>query len=832
MSCSLICAVGAMVTSFKETLVQNAINESGYYHLQLEGADDKELQTLKNNRDIKNIHTIYDNGYGILENCQNKDKPYVSLYSMDSETFEFLKFNLIEGTFPKNENEVIISKHIIENGKVDLKLNDKISFDIGSRQTLEGAELKHSNPYNKDEEKLENVIHREFTIVGIIERPSYDFESYSSPGYTIITTNTNIGKQNAFITLKNVKEYQRAITGIMGATDYDSLWKDTNWITKHKFENFSINNELLRWEAFAFSDETVSMLYAVVGVVIFIIMFTSVFCIRNSFAIATSEKMKMYGMLASVGATKRQIKKNVIFECLMLGIVAIPLGIISGIFATFVLIKIVNLIAGEYMLGNIDGIVVKVTMMPVLISVILGIITIYLSALSSAKRASKVSPIELLRNSEKIKIKPKKLKAPKIISKLFGEGGELAYKNLKRSKKKYRTTVISISISIFIFIAMNSFLVNAFDLSNNYYKDYDYNLRMNIREISEEDIEKIVNVDGVNEKYISYKCSKDLKIFDLSKINTEGGILVVSEDARYDKEKGISVKTGKGKRACLEIIGLDNDSFIKYANKVGVDGKKLNDSGILFDSHLFYNNDKLMEARRYTYQKGDTITGEFGDSDLSIKIGAVTDVAPYGKENSNYIDGYLILNADKYKDIEFLHNALYIQADDTSKVRDELEKYDFAKSVTYTDYAERAKEDNAMNLIIKIFLYGFIAIITLIGVTNIFNTITSNMELRQKEFAMLKSVGMTSKEFNKMINLETIFYSVKALIYGIILGLLGTFAIYIAFSVKIEKGMYIPIKPILISIIAVFILVFTIMRYSIAKINKQNTIETIRNENI
>ena len=94
------------------------------------------------------------------------------------------------------------------------------------------------------------------------------------------------------------------------------------------------------------------------------------------------------------------------------------------------------------------------------------------------------------------------------------------------------------------------------------------------------------------------------------------------------------------------------------------------------------------------------------------------------------------------------------------------------------------------------------------------------MELRQKEFAMLKSIGMTKKEFNKMINLETIFYSSKSLIYGIALGLIGTFVIYKAFSIKIEKGIYIPLMPIMISIIGVFILVFIIMKYSMKKINK------------
>ena len=153
--------------------------------------------------------------------------------------------------------------------------------------------------------------------------------------------------------------------------------------------------------------------------------------------------------------------------------------------------------------------------------------------------------------------------------------------------------------------------------------------------------------------------------------------------------------------------------------------------------------------------------------------------------------------------------------------------------IGYDNIAMSVKEEKSMILIVKIFLYGFIAVITLIGVTNIFNTITSNMELRQSEFASLKSIGMTKKEFNRMINLETIFYSVKSLVYGIILGLIGTLAMYRAFSMKIVTGeAYIPYSAILISVVAVFILVFAIMRYSIKKINKQNIIETIRKENI
>lgn len=150
----------------------------------------------------------------------------------------------------------------------------------------------------------------------------------------------------------------------------------------------------------------------------------------------------------------------------------------------------------------------------------------------------------------------------------------------------------------------------------------------------------------------------------------------------------------------------------------------------------------------------------------------------------------------------------------------------------FYNYEEQAKRDRAISIVISIFLYGFIVVITLIGVTNIFNVLTSNMQLRQNEFAMLKSVGMTKKEFNRMINLEVLFYSSKSLIYGCILGILGSYLIHTSYSEKLELPYHLPLGAIIISVVFVFIIVYTIMRYSIKKINKQNIIETIRKETI
>ena len=807
-----------MTTSFRETLLQGAISKRGYYHIKLSDITENDIKDIKNNRDIKDIKQIQEVGYAELKTSQNKDKPYIHLYSMENSTFEFLKFKLIEGNFPKNENEIIISKHIITNGKSDIKIGDTITLDVGKRISSDNIELDSSCSYNSEHEKIEDSEKHTFKVVGMIERPDYTFENTGDPGYTMITTNLNRGKTEAYLSLKKPKEYKSSISELLGV-NYDDLdvIEKNGGETKYKHE---INSEILRWEVFAFSDSTVSMLYSVIGVVIFIIIFTSVFCIRNSFAISITEKIKMYGMLSSVGATRKQIKKNVIFEAMALGLIGIPLGILSGLFADFVLLKIVNVLLSDALVGYANGIVFKVSIIPIIISIILGFITIYLSAISSAKKAAKVSPIEQLRNSDEIKIKNKKLKTPKIIEKVFKTGGVLAYKNLKRSKKKYRTTVISIAVSVFIFITMNAFITNMFDLTGQYYEDYDYNFIVESSKFTDEEINKIVKQESVESYHILYQPKRMYEIRDLSKIHEYGKELITEELS--------------GEKYCgLYLVALDEASFKEYSKKIGVKFEDVKDTGILCDEYNEYDKETgAVELKRlYKYEKGDTIVGEYNKEELKIKVGDVSKIKPYGLERVFYDGGYLVVNKNEFKNIDFSDDVtITIQSNNTTELQTAIEEKD--SSLTIVNLEDVAKEEKSMILVTNIFLYGLIAVITLIGVTNIFNTITSNMELRQKEFAMLKSIGMTKKEFNRMINLETLFYGTKSLLYGIILGLLGTLAMYKAFSVKIDAGMYIPIKPIIISVIFVFILIFIIMRYSISKINKQNTIETIRKENI
>ena len=461
------------------------------------------------------------------------------------------------------------------------------------------------------------------------------------------------------------------------------------------------------------------------------------------------------------------------------------------------------------------------SLISIILSIFLGIITVYFSAFKSAKKASKVSLIDSIRNSANIKIKPKKLKSSKIVKKWFGIGGDISYKNLKRNKKKYRTTVVSIIVSVAVFIALSTFMDLAFKSIKSDLISFDYNVSMQVADkaLHNKALET-VNLEGVK----NYGVIKSNSLI-IDKPKFSQNYLKISKENKLETDNNIFLVTVSEK---------EYQSFIKSLN---LDYDQVKDKGILFDTiNLNYysiKNKKNKEyyTRKYDYQKGDLIESKIEDTEtkFSIEIAKVVDKEPFiGDELENII---IVSNNlfEKYASSERME--IYYDAKDASKLQDDID--DIMKDVEYyvNNIEENAKIMNNLFTLIGIFLYGFIIVISLIGITNIFNTITTSMELRKQEFAMLKSIGMTKAEFNKMIRLESIFMGVKSLLFGITIGSILSYLLYKILVVP-GKVFSFPILAISISIIVVFLLITVIMKYSISKINKQNTIETIRNENI
>ena len=605
---------------------------------------------------------------------------------------------------------------------------------------------------------------------------------------------------------KNPKEYEEINKNISNSTGVEKIISNT---------------DLLRYQG-VLNDATLQVLYTIGTIVIVIIVISSVFVIRNSFSISVSEKNRQYGMLASVGATSKQIKKNVLFEGLSIGLIAIPLGILLGIVAIMILLQVVNYLLSDMFVAGLN-LEYSISIIPIIASIIISLITIYLSCLIPAIRASKISPIESIRGNNDIKLKPRKIKTPKFIKKVFGIGGVIASKNLKRSKKKYRTTVISIVVSIFIFISLSSILTLGTKVTTLYYTDFKFNMFVSGGDKTiYEEIAKLDNVDNY-----AYFYEKGLDI-NFEKYSSEFGKQVLG-----DIENG-----------GILLAVYNNEYFKQYIKELGISEENYKKAAILIDDVILYNADNTRTVDRiYNIQSGDEITITDSSKEKSFVITKTTTERPMGLENTYYDSGIIVVSQDfleevfgeKVDESYILDDLLiYSEEDETleNTINDLIKQNENYSELAVYNYNTAVEQQKRIILVVAIFLYGFITVISLIGVTNIFNTITTNMILRSKEFAMLKSIGMTKKEFNRMIRLESIMYGLKALIIGIPLGILGSYFIYKAFALDTDFGYSLPIVPIIISIVFVFIIVGITMKYSLNKINKQNIIETIRKDNI
>ena len=856
---ALLTAVATMAVSLKESVTLRSKKVDGDFHLLLYDMTDKEKESVINNRQVESYYETHEVGYGVLDGCVNDSKPYVYIEALDSDTFEKAEINVTSGRLPEDDSEIVISSHIKTNGGVKYNLGDKITFDIGDR-TYNGKKLYQNDTY-REGEQLEAKQTKTYKVVGICDRLPYGEEPRTAPGYSVITlankADTSLNKSDIYLRFnkKALKDRYDLTADILGVdkTLFNKLNsgkledKEIQTLKSQldKTHSYYINNSLIKYEAFY--DSSVAFVYNMAAVVMVIIIITSAVCISNSFAISINQKTKQYGMLASIGATPRQIRKNVFFEAAFMGVIGIVAGIGGGLSASYILVVLSN----KMLIDTFEmSIVYAPSLLGVLLSIVLAIVTIVLSALVPAIRASRMSPIMAINHSEDIKIKSKSLKTPKLIGKVWGEGGVLAYKNMKRNKRKYRVITISIALSVSTFIALYGFMSLLTESVNRYANDK-IDLRVYMSSY------KSMSVDEANKKVsnIVNRINNETNITDFT--FARGFYASLKDEPKYSSdykevnkyEAGLAENNGY----YISIISLGNEEYGKYIKKLGISKETAQSGGILVDNTYQYinNGDDIKYFNIYDgYKAGDVLTYRIDTSNSSksldnskssddttlydIRIVALSNERPFGYDNAYTSYGYLIVSDDYMNRIDTKNTdstLLNINCDDPDKAQDILvNEFNIGQNYIFNAAQER-RNDEKLILTMKIFLYGFIAIVSLIGITNIFNTVTTGMELRGKEFAMLQSIGMTKKEFDKMIRLESVFYGSKALIIGVVSGTILSYVIYISAG-ESQLKYTLPLLAIVMSVIVVIILLLGIMKYSIAQIRKQNIIETIRNENI
>ena len=835
LSVALVTAVATMYASGLKSLIVYEKYVKGDFHVEFMDVPSDDVKNIKNNNGVENVYLTQEIGYAPLKDSKNSGKPYAYVMGFDKGALENLSIRLTSGRLPQNEDEIIIPTHLKTNGRMDIENNKEITLEVGER--VSGTyKLNQYVGYDADNEKIINTKQKTYKIVGVYERSATNIEPYIAPGYTFISyidDNNFTGNVNIYAKYNKVgsKNHIKVTADIIGVNAdvlnkyyYGSFDNEEELINVHEELDKArygtdFNSYLIALETDPINNSGIGNLGYVVIVVCIIIVFTSVFCIKNSFDISITEKIKQYGMLRSIGATKKQIKNNVFYEATILGLIGIPLGLLLGFIASYILIIVCNILLKDSLTGGLN-MVLSYSVISYIVAILLGIITIYLSALKSARKASKISPIDSIRNSANIKLNSKKLKVPKLINKIFGVGGEISYKNIKRNKKSYRTTIVSLTISVLVFISLTYFM-------NTFMNEIK-------KEVSASEYNIDYNITSKEDKNIINKINQTVKLDNIknySIIRTTNGTF---NNPKYNIEH-------ENINDNIYIVSIGEEAYKKYLKSLNLNYDDVKDKGILVDEIKYSVNkgDKIVnkQDRLYKYNKGDIVSMnlyiESNETNINLSVGAISDVRPFGLQR-NDADVYIVVSDEYYDKINggSQYYNVYFDSTNASKLQDDIDKILKDERYHIDNKEEYVRIMRNLILLIGIFLYGFITVITLISVTNIFNTITTSMELRKPEFAMLKSVGMTTKEFNRMIRLESIFVCIKSLIFGIPIGLAISYVIYLLLSQNEDLKFEVPFNGIIISSIFVLLLISILMKYSISKINKQNMIETIRNENI
>lgn len=867
---ALMTAVVTMAISFQQSLVSYQKKETGDFHYAFLEQDEEMLEKIKANRNIESYYEVIGIGYANLEGGTNEDKPYIFVEAMDENAMEHSSVQLEEGRMPENDSELLISKTIFTNGGVEWNVGDTVTLSVGERlyqgEDIEGfwktGQLLNQRVSYMDGETIEPLFEKTYTIVGITKRLSYQEEDYSAPGYTVITYMEqgreeeldNIyegidiytrfskeGIEDQFHVLADLvgidhKLVDRVLNGEVLVSDLLEMSLDKEEIERIQKIAGTIrpNSYLLAYEYMEGDDDTIRVLYTIIGIVLAIIVVTSAFCISNSFGISITEKTKQYGMLASIGATPKQIRRNVYYEAAILGGIGIPFGVLLGLLACMILVQVLSVLIRQI---SEVSILFATSWQVIVIAVLFSIVMIFLSAIRPAIRASRVSPIVALRGNKDIKLTAKTIRTPKWIAALFGISGKIAYKNRKRNKKKYRVVVISIMVSVTVFITMFSFTQLLGDMVSVEYVDCGYSIRVNLDELTKEDLENFAAIEDredVNALTISQETSLEFDKEERPAYTKQAeGIM---RNAGYTEEEIENLIT------YMNVVILPEQTFSEYAKSIGAKGFANGKQAVLVNDGKTNTGDKMVVYQIYDCQPGDSLEGYYYDygedgedekRHVSVTIGAVTDVHPMGYEGVYYEGGTLVVSdqwTKQYPDLEIYGSEVYIDCEDADALQKDLTTqygYDSIYNVEEQRTAERT-----MLWIMNIFLYGFICVIILISVTNIFNTVTTSMEVRRQEFAALQSVGMTPKQFRYMVRMESFFYGIKALALGIVAGSVLSYILYDQLGAIIEMGYHYPWKGVLIAVGAVALLLGGIMQYSLGQIRKQNIIETLRQDNV
>ncbi len=817
LSAAMITAVATFAISLQNYMIKGSLQKTGNWHIEFtdKNATFGELCT-KNNK-IERTATVQNIGFAKLEGCKNQKKPYLYVAGYDKNAFDTLPVHLISGRMPKNSDELLIPAHVTTKGGVSFRIGDTITLSLGNR-TVNGKKVNPITPYaSKETLTATNV--KTYTIVGTCQRVAY--EQISAPGFTAITkadeTNTS-EDYSVFVMMKKANQVRS--------------------FAKHNATegSYIFNDDVIRFMGISEDKLFNTFLYTVGSILVILIMIGSIFLIYNSFEISLNERTRQFGILSSVGATATQLRNSVLFEGFCIGAMGIPIGILFGLGSIKFVLDAVSDNFSNILYHNVS-LSLTISIPTLLIAAAVSLVTILISAYLPARKAAKTPVMECIRQTNEVKIHSKDVKTSCLSQRIYGLEGLLALKSFKRNKRRYRSIVLSLTLSVILFVCANAFEIYFKEFSKQSIMLVDCDLCITFDDIDENEmfriydkLKEVTDVTGSTYQALSwYTCKVDATELSAdyqktAKINSTDNkidlpvqILFYSDDVYADILKDFKHDEPKYKGDHPRLLAVAKKQNLEdpkgdYLNIFKNETMHLSLTPAKNETSILTNHIEVSFIDVIPNDSLPTLDTQASDYDFVI-------CAPYSQK---------VHFANKLKGLKFKSKN---PSKSEEAMRTFLQSAELNSQYNLYNMSGAMEQNRNIIFIIDVFTYVFVIMISLIATANVFNTISTNIKLRKRELSMLRSIGMSDHDFQKMMNFECIFYGMRTLLYGLPI---ASILSYLMYKGMVASGMDIefiyPWQSILISILGVFFVVFITMLYSTSKIRKQNIIDALRDD--
>ena len=830
LSAAMITAVTTFGVSLMNYMAEVAASKYGDWQVAYLDADSSFKKEISSDKKVEKAVSFENIGYARSEGGENPNKPYFFIAGFSQRTFDALPVTLVSGRLPENDREILLSGKATTEGGASYALGDTISLAVGS--CLEGdKKLSQSDPYKAGTEIFAPQEEKEYTVVGICRTPV--FEEDSSPGYTLIT--------------RNEESMQGAEFSV-----FVSLWNPRQI---HSFAKsagdghaYILNHNVLR--IMGLSDDPSdrvfnALLYSAGVIVIAIIMVGSIFLIYNSFSISLNERMRQIGILSSVGATSKQLRNSVLFEGLCIGVVGIPAGVCLGLASIGLIISgITKKLSSIFYTGV--SLTMDISALAIIGAAAISMITILISAYIPARKAAKTPVMDCIRQTNEIKVEAKAVRISRTTRRICGLEGTLALKNFKRNKKRYRSIVLSLALSIVLFVSTSALVTSMNHETKQAKVVTSYDLGFGTQAMDDADMlnlyDKLKLAEGVTESsyqdVVEYMCTVSPGELTEDYWKAAGGH---SSDETVKLPMDIQFLDDNAYLKIVKDLGLPTEEYAGESGKIIAVGK-VNDEkaeGVKDLKDMFISPSMDLAVM----PKANAEAGEAQNQNISVTfvetvppdsppIAGAAEQRPYSFQvMAPWSMKAYLYPADNPADLKV--KGLTFQSENPPKSEKEMktiiQEASLTSAYTFMNTSDALEEGRNYIFVANVFSYTFIIMISLIAIANVFNTISTNIKLRRRELAMLRSVGMSDRDFNKMMRFECAFYGVRSLLFGLPVAIISSWLICKTMMVDSHRFV-LPWASIGISIISVFLVIFITMLYAVSKIRKENIIDALRDD--